>query len=308
MDVWLNGTWLDRHEAKVSVFDAGFQHAVGLFETMVARNGRVFRVRDHLERLRRSAVELRLTESLHIEPLAEAVQSVIERNALREARVRLTVTGGDLNLLQSSGERSTHEPTILIVAQPPTRYPEDLFTKGVRVMVADGRVNPLDRLAGHKSLSYWSRLAALQQAGAVGASEAVWFSVTNHLASGCVSNIFLVRDGVVLTPYAHGEEAKSSLPAPVLPGITRSVMLELIESGLQGQQGEGLDLRAERTMLSIEDVFAAEEIFLTNSSWGVLPVIAIERTQIGQGTPGPVAAALRAAWRERVERETSALG
>jgi branched-chain amino acid aminotransferase len=301
MQVWLNGQWMDRDEAKVSVFDAGFQHAVGLFETMTARNGRVFRVRDHLERLRRSASDLRLTESLRLDPLAEAVQSVVERNGLRDARVRLTVTGGDLNLLQSTGERPNHEPTILIVAQPPTRYPDELFANGVRAMVADGRINPLERVAGHKTVAYWSRLAALQAAGAAGASEAIWFSVTNHLASGCVSNIFLVRDRVLLTPYARGEESRSALPAPVLPGITRQVMFELAED-----LGEAMGLRAERTMLSIEDVFSAEEIFLTNSSWGVLPVVAIERTQIGEGKPGPVAQSLRAAWRERVERETSA--
>lgn len=302
MQVWLNGAWVDRNDAKVSVFDAGFQHAVGLFETMLARNGRVFRLRDHLERLRRSASELRLTESLRLEPLAEAVESVVERNQMREARIRLTLTGGDLNLLQSTGERPSHEPTILIVAQPPTRYPEELFTNGVRAIVADGRVNPLDRMAGHKTISYWSRLAALQHAGSLGASEAIWFSVTNHLASGCVSNIFLVRDRVLFTPYAQGEESRSALPAPVLPGITRQVMFELADD-----MGESLGLRAERTMLSIEDVFAAEEIFLTNSSWGVMPVVAIERTQIGAGQPGPVAQALRAAWRERVERETTSV-
>lgn len=303
MQAWLNGAWVRREDARVSAFDAGFQHGVGLFETMLARNGRVFRLRDHLERLRRSAAELRLTESLHVEPLAEAVQSTVERNGLREARVRLTITGGDLNMLAASGERVRHEPTILIVAQPPTRYPDELFANGVRALVADGRVNPLDRHAGHKTLSYWSRLSALQAAGAAGAGEAIWFSVTNHLAGGCVSNIFVVRDDVLLTPYARGEESRSSLPAPVLPGITRSVVMEIAD----GEVGAGLGLHAERAMLSIEDVFAAREILLTNSSWGVLPVVGIERTQIGDGKPGPVAQALRAAWRERVERETTSV-
>ncbi len=298
MDVWLNGTWLPRDTAAMSVFDAGLQHGVGLFETMHARNGRVFRVRDHLERLRRSATELRLTESLRIDPLIEVIESAVERNGLRDARVRLTLTGGDLNLLHATGERPVQGPTILVVAQPPTRYPDELFVRGVRVMVADGRVNPLDRAEGHKTLSYWTRLAALQAAGAAGASEAVWFSVTNHLACGCVSNIFLFRDGTLLTPYARGEEARSALPAPVLPGITRAAILELAEAS---------GVACERTMLSIDDVFAADEIFLTNSSWGVLPVVGIEKTQIGKGVPGPIASRLRAAWRELVERETSAV-
>jgi branched-chain amino acid aminotransferase len=298
MQVWINGNWVSRDEARISAFDAGFQHAVGLFETMTARNGRIFRVRDHLERLRASAVALRLTETLNIDPLAEVANQVLERNALREARVRLTLTGGDLNLLQTTGTRTAHAPTILVVAQPPTRYPEELYAKGVRVVVADGRVNPLDRTEGHKTLTYWSRLAALQDAGAVGASEAVWFSVTNHLACGCVSNVFLVRDGVLLTPYARGEEARSALPAPVLPGITRATVLELAAE---------LGMPTEKTMLSIDDVFAAEEIFLTNSSWGLMPVIGIERTQIGSGMPGDRFARLRSAYRDRVERETAAV-
>ena len=296
MQVWLNGSWVARDEARISAFDAGFQHAVGLFETMTARNGRIFRLRDHLERLRRSALELRLTEALHIEPLAEVAAQVLERNGLREARVRLTLTGGDLNMLQTTGARAAHSPTILIVAQPPTRYPDELYAKGVRVVVADGRINPLDRTEGHKTLTYWSRLAALQDAGAVGASEAVWFSVTNHLACGCVSNVFLLRDGVLLTPYARGEEARSALPAPVLPGVTRATVLELAAE---------LGMPSEKTMLSIDDVFAAEEIFLTNSSWGLMPVIGSERTQIGSGTPGACFARLREAYRERVERETA---
>jgi len=89
MHVWLDGTWLARDDAQVSVFDAGLQHGVGLFETMLAKNGRVFRVRAHLERLVNSATELRLTQSLNIEPLAEAVQLTLEKNALTEARAEV---------------------------------------------------------------------------------------------------------------------------------------------------------------------------------------------------------------------------
>lgn len=299
MDVWLNGAWIPRDDARISVFDAGFQHGVGLFETMHARNGVVFRLADHLERLAGSARELGLSERLRREPLAEAVIATFDRSGLESARIRLTISGGDLNLL-ASGASAQHDPTILIVAQPPTRYPEELFARGVRVLVADARANPLDPTAGHKTLWYWPRLSALQTAAAKGASEALWFSVTNHLAGGCVSNAMLVKDGSIQTPIARGEEAKGSLRSPVLPGITRRAILDLAER-------EGIAV--ERRMLTIDDVLSADELFLTNSSWGVLPVVAVEQAQIGGGggsgggggEPGPITLRLRAAWTDLVE-------
>jgi branched-chain amino acid aminotransferase len=141
MQVWLNGKFAERDQARISVFDAGFQHAVGLFETMLARNGAVFRAAEHLQRLTDSAKELLLTERLRIEPLIDALTATLERNGLQDARVRLTITGGDLNLLQSTGQ-SQVDPTILIVAQPPTVYPEHFFERGVIVLMANGRENP----------------------------------------------------------------------------------------------------------------------------------------------------------------------
>jgi branched-subunit amino acid aminotransferase/4-amino-4-deoxychorismate lyase len=295
MHVWLNGEFVERDRATVSVFDAGFQHGIGLFETMLARNGRMFRPLAHLERLRESARELLLSKALRVRPLAEAVQLTIDRNELEQARVRLTITGGNLDALQAGGS-GTHDPTILIVAQPPTQYPDAFFAHGVVVRIADGRQNPLDPMAGHKTLNYWPRILALQSHGAAGASEAIWFSVTNHLASGSVSNVFLVKDGILRTPIARGEEEPGALRAPVLPGITRAAIIELAET---------MDVETMRCMLDYEDLVGADEVFLTNSSWGVLPVIAVERAKIGAGVVGDVTRRLREAWKQLVDEETS---
>jgi len=295
MDVWLNGKFVDRNEAKVSVFDAGFQHAVGVFETMLVRNGCVFRIEQHLERLAASARVLRLTERLRTDPLAEAVEMTVSRNKLDAARVRLTLTGGDLNLLQSSG-RSSQDPTILIVAQPPTEYPEAFFKNGVRVSIAESRDNPFHIMAGHKTLNYWPRIQALQLAGTQQASEALWFSVSNHLVGGCVSNAFLIKDRTLRTPIARGEESEDAIPSCVLPGITRRAVIELAER-------EGLHV--EKRMLTIDDVLSADEVFLTNSSWGVLPVVHVERESIDSGEPGPITQQLRQAWLDLVQNETA---
>ena len=297
MQTWLNGEFVDHDSASIPVFDAGFQHGVGLFETMSARNGQVFRVEAHMHRLIESARELLLSDRLRPAPLIEAVSHTLQRNDLEAARVRLTVTGGNLNRLQSQGKGQV-DPTVLIVAQPPTVYPPAFFEEGVTTIIADGRDNPFDPMAGHKTLNYWPRIHALQSAAAKKAGEAIWFTVSNHVASGSVSNIFAVKDGQLHTPIARGEEEKQAIPSSVLPGITRAAIIEIAES---------MDIATTKRLLDINDLLAADEVFLTNSSWGVLPVVGVEREKIGDGEVGELTGELREAWLALVDRETSAV-
>ena len=295
MLVWLNGQFVSPDQAVLSVFDAGLQHGVGLFETMAARGGSVFRAQAHVRRLADSARELLLTDRLHVEPLVEAVAQVAARSDLDNARIRLTLTGGNLNLLQSQGADKV-DPTILIVAQPATVYPDVYFERGVTVLITDGRQSPFDPMAGHKTLNYWPRIRALQQAASHRAGEALWLTVSNHLASGSVSNVFLVRDETLQTPFARGEEEPGALPSPVLPGITRAAIIAAADQ---------MGLETKKRMLDIEDLLGADEVFLTNSSWGVLSVIGVAQKKIGEGTPGEITKRLRAAWLELVEKETA---
>ena len=295
MQVWLNGKFVQRDAAMVSAFDAGIQHGVGLFETCLARNGTVFRAQAHTRRLVESAQELLLSDSLRAEPLAEAIQNAVEHNELDEARVRLTVTGGDPSL---TGTRRQHrvDPTILIDLQPPTVYPDAFFEDGVMVTIAEGRLNPTAPMAGHKTLNYWPRIHTLQHAAAAKAGEALWFTVTNHLAGGCVSNVFVAVDGVLALPFARGDDPVDAVGPTVLPGTTRAAILELCE---------GLGIEARRCTIDIDQLLSADEVFLTNSSWGVLPVVAVEKKKIGSGTVGEMTTRLREAWLNLVERETS---
>jgi branched-subunit amino acid aminotransferase/4-amino-4-deoxychorismate lyase len=318
--VWLNGRFMPADEAQLSAFDAGVQHGIGLFETMLAvwdaadQRPRVLDLDRHLRRLADSARELRLTEALRTDRLADAVDMAVERTALvdpeRRARVRLTLTGGDLNLLhrpmpsaepndadgpaptQPSQPSQPGDPTILIAVTPAQQYPAAMFDRGVRLTIADPRANPLNPFEGHKTLNYWWRLRALQDAAAKGAGEALVLQVTNHVAGAAVSNLFAVKDGTLRTPIARGEEeriaqGKAAMPSPVLPGVTRGRIIELAAA-----RGIGCDTR----MLSIDDVLDADEVFLTNSSWGVLPAVAVEAKAIADGNPGPITADLRRAW------------
>lgn len=322
--IFLDGRFADPADARVSAFDAGFQHAVGLFETMLAlRDGRrVLHLPEHLERLRASASTLGLSDNLRTNALTEAVRRTADRAfdddpRSPRLRLRLTITGGDLNLLAQGQSRAEHLPTLLIVAQPATDYPAEMFTRGVLATLADLRVNPLDPTQGHKTLNYWARLRELQLAAAKGAGENLVFTITNHLAGGCVSNAFLVHDGVLLTPIARGEENDVArcddsgstppadpdaapdptreaspgvvLPSPVLPGIVRRWVMDWALA-------EGIPVR--RCMLTLDDVLRADELLLTNSSWGVLPVTRFETRAIGTGEVGPLAARLIDGWRD----------
>ncbi|MBK7403333.1 MAG: aminotransferase class IV family protein [Phycisphaerales bacterium] len=318
--VFLNGSFVEQSEARLSAFDSSVQHGVGLFETMLGGTTGldetwVYRLDEHLERLAASARELGLAQHLRVQGLYDAVMETVARAGHPRTRVRLTITGGELQLLRAAtGDEADAKSTdgaaaatLLIVAQPATEYPPAMFERGVMVGIADARANPLNPFEGHKTLNYWWRLRELQAAAAKGGAEAIVLQVSNHLCGGCVSNVFLVKDGALSTPIARGEEQggtpdggeaatiRGALPSPVLPGITRAAVMELAEMR---------SLSVERRMLSIDDLLGADEVFLTNSSWGVLPVVAVEAHPIGKGRPGEMTRALRAAWMRSIEGES----
>ena len=299
--VWLNGAFVERHAAKVSAFDAGLQHGVGLFETMLAIDGGVFRLDAHMARIADSAKTLGLSDKLRGRALGEAIRACAQRAGFSRARIRATVTGGDLNMLaerRGDGGGAPTDPTVLIDVQPATVYPDEMFARGVGVVIADWRVNPLDIFEGHKTLRYWPRLRELQLAAAKRAGEAITLQVSNHVVGGCVSNLFAVRDGALVTPMARGEGVgdEASLPSPVLPGITRSVIFEWAES---------IGIPIERRLVAVSDLLDAEEVFLTNSSWGVLPVVRIEAETVGAGKPGALTVKARERWLEMTAAETA---
>ena len=302
MQTYLNGSFLDPDAPALRVEDAGFQHAVGLFETFQVHHGKPFRLDAHLARLATSAATLGLAADMATAPLKGAVDETIRHNGIDRARFRLTVTAGTVSLLKKN-PRAEGPPdavavkqTVAIVPQPPTSYDPAFFEDGVTVAIHGPAANPFDETAGHKTLNYWQRLRSLRRAAAQGAAEAIWLNVSNHLASGSVSNLLLVKDGQLLSPYARGEEEPGALPAPVLPGVTREVAFELAPS---------LGLEVVRRMLTIDDLLDADEAVLTNSGWGVLPVVRVEKREIGDGKVGPVARSLREGWLATVERETS---
>jgi branched-chain amino acid aminotransferase len=283
--VWLNGQFVPENEAGVSLRDAGLLHGAGVFTTMRSRAGKVFRLDAHLRRLRNSCEALFIPHQFKDEVLVHAAVELLARNQLTEARLRLTVTRGAVSQDPLHGTRV--EPNVFLTAAQLDPYPEEYYRKGLTVILLDEqKLNPYDMQAGHKTLDYLSRLSALREANRRQAGEALWFNVHNYLQSGSISNVFVVKDGRLLTPPTAGEmreqQVARDIPysrSNVLPGITRAAVIELAGAN---------SIAVETTAVDVNRLLDADEVFLTNSIMQIMPVCRIERKQIGQDKPGPV--------------------
>lgn len=282
--VYYNGQMVSSADARVSIFDGGWLHGAGLFETMRAENGRIFRVESHVERLRSSAARLmRSIERIELPSRVDFLE-LLERNQLADARVRLTVSAGDV----TADLESDRHWTVVATAAPLVVPASKLYQDGAQVALSSYRVSPLDPTGGHKTTSYLPRLLGLREAQQKQCMEALWFTTRNTLAEGCISNVFVVKSATIKTP---------PLDTPVLPGIARATVLELARS---------MDIAATETALSIDDLLDADEVFLTNVVMQVMPVTKIERRDIADGKVGPMAQRLRAAFGELVRKECAA--
>jgi len=297
--VWLNGAFVDEAEATVSLRDTGLLHAAGVFTTMRANGGHVFRVDAHLRRLRASCEALFIPLLPKDDALIAAVDELLRRNELGDARLRLTVTRGMAEQDPIHGLRLT--PTVFLTAAPLEPYPAEYYAKGLTVVLLDDqKLNPYDVQSGHKTLNYLSRLAALRSANQRGAGEALWFNVHNFLQSGSISNVFVVKDGTLITPPTNIElrdaDVAKSIAYPksdVLPGVTRAAVMELARDA---------NLPVKLAAITVNELLEADELFLTNSIMQVMPVCRIERKPIGDEKPGPVTRQLMASLDELVRR------
>ena len=291
---WLNEEFVDESDAAVSIRDTGLLHAAGVFTTMRSYVGRVFRIDRHLRRLRESCEALFIPLQYRDEQLIAAAAELLRRNQLVDARLRLTVTRGAAQQDPLHGTRLA--PTVFITAAPAEPYPAEFYRRGLTVILFDQqKLNPYDLQAGHKTLNYLSRLAALREANRRGAGEALWFNVHNDLQSGSISNVFIVKAGALITPPTKWEARDSA--SVVLPGVTRAAVLELAKAA-------GIETRLVR--INVNQLLDADEIFLTNSIMQVMPVCRIERKAIGDDKPGPVTTQLANALADAIETASGA--
>jgi branched-chain amino acid aminotransferase len=277
--VFLNDRLVDIDKACISVTDSGLLYGAGLFETMRSCNGVVFALVDHLDRLVFSARSLAINVPYDKKYLTDAIYKVLQANKLRDARLRVTLTNGPM-----SQPEQQREPTLLITAAKFTPYRREFYTKGVMVVLCPFRQNVSEPTYGHKTTSYLPRMLGLNWAHQKRATEALWFTVDNRLAEGCISNVFLVKDSVLYTP---------PIGTPVLAGVARKTVCQIaVENSIELVEKD----------LYIHDVLGADEIFLTNVIMQIMPVCKVEKHDVGKGAVGSVTKRLRKAFDEVVRR------
>jgi len=278
--VFLNDKLVDIAKAYISVTDSGFLYGAGLFETMRSYNGVVFALKDHLDRLFFSSRALSIKHTYDRKHLTDTIYKVLRANKLTDARLRLTLTNGPM-----AEPEQQRKPTLLITATKLQPYPAEYYKKGVLVVLCPFRQNAGEPTCGHKTTSYFSRMIALNRAHQKRAAEALWFTTNNRLAEGCISNVFLVKDSVLHTP---------PIETPVLAGISRKTVCQIALTN---------SIKLVEKDLSIDDVLAADEIFLTNVIMQIMPVTAVEKHTVSDGKVGTMTKRLQKSFDEFVESQ-----
>lgn len=272
--IYVDGRWVGAAEARLAVADRGFLFGYGLFETVRVHRGRTPFLPRHLARLRRSAPVIGLELPWPAEALGALVAEAVERNALAEGAVRLTVTAGPGPATASGGG----PPGLVVSARGGEPYPAALYEQGFRAAWASVRRNHRSPLCAVKSLSFLDNLLARREAAERGADEALLLNADGDLAEGAVTNLFFVRGERLCTPARE---------SGALPGVVRGVLLDLVRADRE------LGLKVEEGRYGPSDLLAADEAFLTNALLGVMPLVAIDGRPVGAGRPGPVTLRLR---------------
>ncbi|MDF2569175.1 MAG: ilvE 1 [Sporomusa sp.] len=281
MIIYFNDRLVSSNEFIISPLDHGFLYGHGLFETMRAYNGRIFRIEDHLKRLEEAADYLGWPELPTRLELKKAISSVVTANDLHDASIRLTLTRG----IGASrpDPASCGQPTIVVYASP---LPRPLSPIGWNIVIVGLRRNLFSPLVRIKSANYLDNMLAKAEAKRRDAQEAIMLNTNGFVAEGSMSNIFIIKNGRLITPDDN---------SGILPGVTRQVVIELAQK---------IGIPAEIRQVRPEELDEADEIFLTSSIMEVIPVTAFDGRPIGvQQTIGGITAKLQLLYRELAERE-----
>ena len=279
--IWMNGKLVEPQQATVSIFDHGVLYGDGVFEGLRQYHGRVFRLPDHIKRLYASARAIRLEIPYSAEELMAAINETLQANKLVDAYIRLVVTRGGGSLDISPANCGT--PGVFIIAGSIAMYSEDTYRHGMAIITASTpRIAAAALSPRIKSLNYLNNIMAKWEAIDAGVAEAV---MLNHLGFVCectADNIFIVRDGQLITP---AEESG------ILLGVTRSVVLELAAKAR---------IPSRETNLTRYDLYTADECFLTGTGAEIVPVVAVDKRSIGDGKPGTITRQLTEAFHDYV--------
>ena len=279
MKIYIDGQFYDRENAKVSVFDHGLLYGDGVFEGIRAYNGRIFKLREHVARLFKSAKAILLTIPMSVDELCEAVRATCEANEIEDGYVRLLVTRGEGSL--GLDPESCARPSVIVIASGIQLYPEEYYERGLTIVTAPTMRNLQNAInPAIKSLNYLNNILAKIEASNAGCEEAIMLNSEGFVAECTGDNLFILSEGILCTP---------PLAAGALYGITRNVVMDLARAQ---------DLEVVEKNISRYDVFVAEECFLTGTGAEVVPVVKVDKRVIGDGVPGPVTRRLVAAYHD----------
>ncbi len=271
MDIYIDGVFYPKEEAKISVFDHGLLYGDGVFEGIRAYNGRVFRLTEHVERLYDSAKVLLLSIPISPAEMEKAIVESCKRNGLADGYIRVLVTRG-VGSLGLSPDGCT-KACIIIIADKIQLYPEKFYREGLKMVTASTRRNaPASLSPAVKSLNYLNNIMAKIEGAHAGAQEVLMLNEEGYVAECSGDNLFAIKKGQMVTPPIY---------SGALGGITRLVIFEIAEA-------LGLPL-VERQMTRY-DLYVADEIFLTGTGAEVIPAVALDGRPIGDGKPGPITA------------------
>ena len=275
--VYINGKFFDKSEAKVSVYDHGLLYGDGIFEGIRVYAGKVFRLREHIERLYESARHIWLEIPLPRDQMSKAVEDTVRANNKQDGYIRLVVTRGAGSL--GLDPRKTTDPQIIIIVDDIALYPPELYESGLEIVTASTIRNHPNALNPRiKSLNYLNNILAKIEAIRAGCLEAIMLNQNGEVAECTGDNLFLVKKGELRTPPLH---------AGVLEGITRNAVMELARSA---------KIPLSEMMLTRHDVYTADECFLTGTAAEVIAVVKCDGRVLGSGKPGPVTKQLREAF------------
>src|SRR5215471_11011638 len=269
MKIYIDGKFYGERDAKISVFDHGLLYGDGIFEGIRAYNGRVFRLKEHIDRLFHSAKGILLKIPMTPAAVTEAVLESCRRNKIRDGYIRLVVTRG-IGTLGLNPNRCKR-PSVIVIADRIQLYPPALYQRGMDIITVPtvrnlhSAVNP-----AIKSLNYLNNILAKIEANNSGCEEAIMLNAEGFVAECTGDNVFIVRESHLQTP---------PLFAGALYGITRQVVIELAEE---------LGVAVSEPQLTRYDLFNAEECFLTGTGAEIVPVVKIDGRAIGTGKPGPL--------------------
>ncbi len=278
MKVYIDGQLRDEADATISVFDHGLLYGDGVFEGIRMYHNRIFKLREHIERLYWSAKAILLEIPMTPEQIMEACLETCRANGLREGYIRLIVTRGKGTL--GLDPRRCPKPSIIIIAATIQLYPESVYQEGMVIATVPttrmlvNSVNP-----AIKSLNYLNNILARIEANLIGVEEAIMLNSEGYVAECTGDNIFIVQKGKLYTP---------PLSAGALYGITRNTVIECAKN---------MGIQVGEPNLTRYDIYTADEMFLTGTAAEMVPVVKVDGRVIGNGKPGPMTAQLLAAFR-----------